>query len=162
MNKFRTIVTIRCINKLQSRLNSEKKRWNLPLPDTLASWKPTVKDKVQPFWVTKPSWDLEFDNKKYMKTRDVNGNVEWEFSIDTAHLWSCILAELLRTLNHKITEYRDTLRKQHPNDSTILNIVEAIMAFYNGLFLFMVRYKRVVKALLAIPSLRSSFLPASE
>ena len=100
-----------------------------------------------------------------MKTRVLNGTVEWEFSIETAHLWSSILATLLRTINNIITEYRNTsaeLRKRPLDHEETRQFVQAITSFYSALFLLMTKYKRVVKALLAIPSLVSSILPASE
>ena len=121
-----------------------------------------MEDKVEAFWIAKPDWELAFDDEieKHMKTRDVNGNVEWEFSIDTAHLWSWILAMILSSINQQITEYRNALRKQHPKE--ILGTVEVFIILYNGLSLLVIRFERVIKALLAIPSLRSSFLRASE
>ena len=120
-------------------------------------------DEVVAFWVAKPKWKLSFDSQENMKTRDVNGNIEWEFSIDTAHLWSSFLATLLKSINKQITEYKQAPLKHRQGP---LNYLEArvgkISYLYGALLQLMANYKRVVKALLAIPSLASSFLPASE
>ena len=145
-----------CINKLQSRLKS--KWWRLPLSDTLISWRSVVGDEVDRFWVTKPKWILRFDIEKNMTTRAVNGNTEWEFSIDTAYIWSTILGSMLETINNKIAEYRS-----HPSKSRetplrhLKTLVLEITYLYGALYLFMADYKHIVKALLAIPSLASSF-----
>lgn len=85
--------------------------------------------------MTKPRWSLEFDIEENMKMRVVNGNVEWEFSIWTAHLWSSILAMLLRTIINNVitgTEYRNNrteLRKQ-PLEHEETKFVQAITSFY--------------------------------
>ena len=98
-----------------------------------------------------------------MKTRVVHGNVEWEFSINTAHLWSSLLGTLLKILNDQIVEYRHAPLKHRREPVRYLeSLVEEISYLYGSLFLSMANYKRVVNALLAIPSLASSFLRASE
>lgn len=167
MLKFRTFVTISCINKLQSRLNSGNTRWSPTLPDTLLSWKPIEGEEIERFWVTEPKWSLKFDDvfEGDMKTRVVNGNVEWEFSFDTAHQWSSILGILLKCINKQITEYGNTpaeLRKRPMEHEGIRGLMVAIAHFYSSLFLFVKIYNRVVKALLGIPSLASLIRTASE
>ena len=133
------------------------------MTDTLQSWRSIVGDEVVPFRVAKPKWDLSFDIEEDMKTRVVHGNVEWEFSIDTAHLWSSLLGTLLKILNDQIVEYRHAPLKHRREPVRYLeSLVEEISYLYGSLFLLMVNYKRVVNALLAIPSLASSFLRASE
>ena len=163
---FHAFVTMCCINKVQSRLNAGKKRWN---PETLLSWSrtPLDKEKVEHFWVTEPIWPLKFENvEKGMKTRVVDGNVvEWEFSSDTAHLWSSILARLLISINEKITEYNNIpseLRKRPLEHEETRYLVKAITTFHTSLFIFMSNYNRVVKALLGMWSLSSWLQPASE
>jgi hypothetical protein len=109
---------------------------------------------------------MEFDIvKKDMKTRVVNGNVEWEFSSDTAHLWSSILALLLTNINNQITKYNNTpaeLRKRPLEHEETRDILRAITSFYNALSLLMTKYKRVVKAMLGTLSLASLFRATSE
>jgi hypothetical protein len=165
--KFRTFVTIRCINKLQSRLKAGKKRWPSPLSDTLRSWKPLEGDEVEPFWVTKPSWTVSFgfgDESMNMRLAS-DGSEEWEFSIETAYRWSTILASLLKTIDDQITVYKkigQNCRKRALEHSNTRKVVGTIVALYSALFILMTKYEKVVKALLAIRSLASFFLPAGE
>ena len=168
MIKFRTFVTICCINKLQSQLKEGINQWNSPVWHTLLSWKPSERDKVESFWVTKPMWTVSFKINhenllKDMKSRTSNdGSEEWEFSIETAQVWSRILAMLLKNINDEIANYKEIplKRRQRPlEDSRTLDIIETIISLYSALFILIFSFKRVVKALLAVPSLASSFLP---
>ena len=93
-------------------------------------------DEVEPFWVSKPRWSLKFYIEENMKMRVVNGNVEWEFSSDTAHLWSSILAILLITINNQITEYRKTpaeLRKRslEPKETSCRRSFRSIARYFS-------------------------------
>lgn len=159
--KFRTFVTLRCLNKLHSRLKAGKIQW-----DTLESWKPTAGDEIEPFWVAKPKWTLFFDiEQNSMKTRLDGESEVWEFSKETAHLWSSILVSLLKNINNRLHDYKNTsvIHRQRPlENKNTLDLIEKIISLYSALILFMTKYKRVVKTLLAIPSLTSSFIPASE
>lgn len=137
------------------------------MSDTLYFWKPIEGEKVELFWVTKPIWTVSFKiEDENMKTRPAtNGGEEWEFSIETAHLWSSILALLLKNLNIKIEKFKNIPpehRLQPLEHSRTRDVIESIITFYSALFILMIKYKRVVKALLAIPSLASLFLPAGE
>ena len=156
--KFGMFVTIRSIQKLHARLKIGKKRRQQPLSTTLGSWRPVTGDRVESFSLARPIWASTFVSvdEEMKKLRSDNN---WEFTINTAHLWASVLATLLDETDDAIKRYKESSArdKRQPLQNPTYARFKEICWFYHTLFILMTEYTRVVKELLAIPSLAASF-----
>ena len=61
--------------------------------------------------------------------------MEWEFSIGTAHLWSSILASLLKIIDSQIIKFKNIApehRKQPLEHLETLDVVETFISLYSA------------------------------
>ncbi|CAA7269191.1 unnamed protein product [Cyclocybe aegerita] len=149
---FSAFVTMRSIQKLYSRLVSDKENWHLRVHETLKVWVPDEGDSsLKTLWVKKPRWAGHFpDDSAARIKRGAGQSEEWEFSPTTAPRW----------------EYRgspgaDKLNPLQPQTNRskqdVQNTLREINSISYSLYTFVNQSTEILKMLLAQKSLEKVF-----
>ncbi|KAL4074782.1 hypothetical protein V8B97DRAFT_1868240 [Scleroderma yunnanense] len=127
------------------------------LLDVISQWRPDPRrHEIGPRWVVSPQWLLCIEGLPVMKSRIVNGQLEWEFSDDTKGAWSIILGVFLRAVDCMIENVKSAKGEEKVREAMIdLNY------WCIGLYCLITWKAGIVKSLLTRTDMIDSITTAS-
>ena len=136
------------------------------LYEVIRDWQPN-RAEITLKWVRPPEWLVEFEGLPSIKSREVDGQAEWEFSDDTKKAWSEVLVILLSEVGRAIKLFQDARDKEGKEaEEEERQAMVTLNTWCRALCHFIIWDEEIVPSLLTktnmVDSITTNFMPTQD